>query len=155
MAADSKDHPVLYTILGLNRAGQILQFVALALAVAGGMFYFTVLPGLRFSEQDEQLFRAARHGDRPGVERALADGARINATAPVDGKTAVFRAAVFGHDEVVRYLIEHGADAAARGADGRTALDVVQAAREEEKDRAAVKALDAVLAVLRDAKGRE
>ena len=153
MATASKDHPVLYTLFGLNTSGRILHGVVLALAVAGWVFYVTILPGLRFSEHDEDLFRAARHGDRAGVERALADGARVDAAAPYDGKTALFRAAVFGHDDVVRYLLERGADPAHRGADGRTALEVVQAARGEEKEPAATRALDAVIAVLSDAKG--
>jgi hypothetical protein len=142
----------LETLLGLNRAGRILHWTLLAGGVAAAMFWFTVLPGLRFSDHDEDLFRAARHGDRSGVARALAAGARIEAEAPIDRKTALFRAAVFGHDAVVRDLLERGADPLARGADGRTALEVVQAAREEEKDPAAAKALDAVMAVLRDAK---
>jgi hypothetical protein len=148
MAGDEKPHPILYTILGLNRAGKVLQVVALAGAVFGGMFYFTILPGLRFSDHDEALFFAARHGDRAGVERALAGGARIDATAPYDRKTALFRAAVFGHDTLVQYLIDHGANPAARAGDGHTALEVVQAARQEEKDPAAARALDAVIAVL-------
>ena len=153
MATPSNDRPVLYTLFGLNTAGRILHGVVLALAVGGWMFYVTVLPGLRFSGHDEDLFRAARHGDRAGVERALSEGARVDAAAPYDGKTALFRAAIFGHDDVVRYLLERGADPARRGADGRTALEVAQAARGEEKDPAATHALDAVIAALVDAKG--
>jgi len=152
MAAPSKNHPVLYTIFGLNKTGKVLQAVALAVAVAGGMFCYTVLPGLRFSQRDEDLFRAARHGDRAGVERALAAGARIDAQAPYDRRTALFRAAVFGHDGLVVYLLERGANPDARGADGSTALAVVQAARGEEKDPAAAQSLDRVIGVLQRAK---
>src|SRR5882757_2999608 len=103
------DRPVLYALFGLNRAGQILYgtlFLLAAAAFAG----WTMLPGLRFSGQDEQLFRAARHGDRAGVEHALSAGASLSHQAPIDRKTALFRAAVFGHAEVVRLLLERGAD---------------------------------------------
>ena len=121
--------------------------IVLAVAVFAGR---QILPRLQFSAQDEQLFRAARHGDRAGVEQALAAGASLDHTAPVDRKTALFRAAVFGHADVVRLLVERGADPKALGADGRSALDVVLAARGEEKDPAIASALDAVAAVLRE-----
>jgi len=140
---------VLFALFGLNRAGRILYgtlFVLGAVAFIG----WTLLPGLRFSDQDEQLFRAARHGDRAGVERALSAGASLDHQAPVDRKTALFRAAVFGHADVVRLLLERGADPKAVGADGRSALEVVLAARGEEKDPAAAHALDAVAAALRE-----
>jgi hypothetical protein len=153
MADAAAKHPVLYTVLGLNTAGKILHAIGLALVVAGGVIWFVFLPQWRFTDKEEALFRAARHGDRAGVEQALAGGARIDARGPIDGKTALFRAAVFGHDAVVRDLLARGASPAARGADGRTALDVVQAARDEEKDAAGARALDAVIALLRDAKG--
>ncbi|MEO8681173.1 MAG: ankyrin repeat domain-containing protein [Vicinamibacterales bacterium] len=148
MAAPA-DHPVLYAIFGLNRAGQILYGALIVLGFAGFVGW-TMLPGLSFTDQDEALFRAARHGDRAGVERALAAGGSLVHEAPIDHKTALFRAAVFGHADVVRLLLERGADPNALGADGRSALAVVTAAREEEKDPAAAQALDAVAAVLRE-----
>ena len=66
----------------------------------------------------------------------------------------LFRAAVFGHADVVRWLLAHGADPAVRGSDGRTPLAVVTAARGEEKDPAAAQALDGVIGVLREAENR-
>ena len=143
------DRPVLYALFGLNRAGQIMYGTLFVLSFAA-FIGWTILPGLRFSDQDEQLFRAARHGDRAGIEQALSAGASLDHSAPVDRKTALFRAAVFGHADVVRLLLERGADPKALGADGRSALDVVLAARGEEKDPAAARALDAVAAVLRE-----
>ena len=144
------DRPVLYALFGLNRAGQILYGTLIVLAVAAFVGW-QILPGLQFSDQDEQLFRAARHGDRAAVEQALSAGASLEHAAPVDRKTALFRAAVFGHADVVRLLLERGADPNAVGADGRSALDVVIAARAEEKDPAVASGLDAVAAVLREA----
>ena len=143
------DRPVLYALFGLNRAGQILYgtLIVLAVAVFAGR---QILPRLQFSAQDEQLFRAARHGDRAGVDQALSAGASLDHAAPIDRKTALFRAAVFGHADVVRLLLERGADPKAVGADGRSAVEVVLAARAEEKDPAVARGLDAVAAVLRE-----
>jgi hypothetical protein len=142
---------VLYTALGLNRAGRILYATLFCLAVPALAAWFVLLPRLRFQPQDEDLFRAARHGDVRGIEQALASGGRANAAAPIDGKTALFRAAVFGHADAVRLLLERGADPGQRGSDGQTALDVVLAARAQEKDAAKQRALDAVATVLRAA----
>jgi ankyrin repeat protein len=149
-----RDRPILYALFGLNRAGSILWgflFVA-GFAVFVGR---TFLPALRFSEADERLFRAARHGDRAGVEQALASGAGVNDPSPLDGRTALFRAAAFGHPDVVRTLLEHGADPAYRSGDSRTALEVVIDARREEKDAAAARALDEAAAALRQSEDRK
>jgi hypothetical protein len=150
----TNERSVLFTILGLNRAGRFL-YAALVL-LAGPLLagWFVLLPRLRFSDEDERLFRAARHGDVAGVERSLTAGGRVNAAGPVDGKTALFRAAVFGHADVVRALLAHGADPTARGSDGRTALEVTVAARAGEKDPSVARALDTVVTVLRETEPR-
>lgn len=145
---------VVLTLFGLNRPGKILYTTLFVLAVPAFMAWTVWLPRLRFSDQDEQLFKAARHGDRPGIERALAGGADVNAASPIDGKTALFRAAVFGQADSVRALLDRGADPAARGNDGRTALETVAEARHDEREAAAAAGLDAVTSILRDAEGR-
>ena len=150
----SRASSFVLTLFGLNRAGRILYTTLFVLALPAFLAWNVWLPRARFSDEDERLFRAARHGDRPGVEQALAAGAHVNASSPVDGKTALFRAAVFGRAEVVRVLLDRGADPAVRGDDGRTALEVVAEARQDEKDLAAVAALDAVIAVLRGVEPR-
>jgi Ankyrin repeats (3 copies) len=152
--AASRTQSIIFALLGLNRAGKILYTVLFVLAVPALAAWFVWLPRLRFSDEDERLFRAARHGDRAGVERSLGAGAKVSDVSPIDGKTALFRAAVFGHADVVRLLLERGADPAARGSDGRSALEVIQAAREEEKDRTRQQALDAVAVVLRGGEAR-
>lgn len=144
------DRPVLFAVFGLNRAGQILYGTLLVVVIAVFFGRQSLLPRLRFSEQDEQLFRAARHGDRAGVEKALSAGASLDHAAPVDLKTALFRAAVFGHADLVGLMIDRGADAAVLGADGQSVLDIVLEASRTEKDPATKRNLDAVAAVLRE-----
>jgi hypothetical protein len=143
--------PWFFALLGLGRAGRLLYGALFVLIVPALVLWFVFLPRWRFSDQDERLFRAARHGDAAGVEQALAAGARVDAVSPVDGKSALFRAAIFGHVAVVHSLIEHGADASRRGSDGQTVQEMVTAVRGTEKDPAVAQRLDAVLGALRDA----
>jgi hypothetical protein len=141
---------IVLTLFGLNRAGKILYTTVFVLAVPALVAWTVWLPGLRFSEADERLFKAARHGDGAAVEQALAAGAHVNAASPIDGKTALFRAAVFGRATTVRTLLEHGANSEARGSDGRSALEIVTEARHDEKDAAVAASLDLVMVVLRE-----
>ncbi len=142
----------LLAIFGLNRAGKILYTSLFVLAVPALLLWNVVLPRMKFSDADEQLFRAARHGDVAGIEQALVAGAGVNDAAPVDGKTALFRAAVFGYVDAVKVLIARGANPAARGSDGKTALEVVTAAIGEENEPAARQGLQAVAGVLTGAR---
>ena len=146
----AKAQAVLFALLGLGRGGKILYLTLFVLAVPAMVAYFFWLPRVRFSDADEHLFRAARHGDRGGIERALSEGARVTDVSPVDGKTALFRAAVLGHADAVRLLLDRGADRQARGNDGRTVAEIVTAARGDEREPAAAIALDAVAAALRE-----
>jgi hypothetical protein len=139
---------VLLALLGLGRGGKILYLTLFVLAVPAFVVWTVVLPRIRFGDEEERLFRAARHGDAAGIERSLAAGGKVNAVSPVDGKTALFRAAIFGHAAAVRTLVAHGADATLRAADGRTALEVTLAARAIEKDPAIVRELDAIAGIL-------
>jgi hypothetical protein len=148
------DTPWFFALLGLGRSGRLLYGALFVLVIPALVLWVVVLPRWRFSEQDERLFRAARHGDSAGVEQSLVAGAHVNAASPVDGKTALFRAAIFGHAGTVRTLLEHGADASAHGNDGQSALDVAEAAREKEKDPALAHDLDTVMTMLRDAEAR-
>jgi hypothetical protein len=142
----------LLALFGLNRAGRILYTTAFVLAVPALMFWTVGLPQMRFSEADEQLFKAARHGDIAGIEQALDAGAKVDDEAPIDRKTALFRAAVFGYPAAVKALLSHGANPGAIGADGHTALEVVTEAIGEETDPAARQALESVATVLKDAR---
>ena len=57
---------------------------------------------------DEALLAAARKGDLASVKELCAKGATIEAKTPY-GQTPLYLAAMNGHDEVVRFLIEKGA----------------------------------------------
>ena len=140
----------IFALLGLGRAGQILYRTLFVLAIPALTVWSVFLPRFRFSDQDERLFRAARHGDVGGVESALSAGASVNRAAPVDGKTALFRAAIFGHVAAVKALLQRGADVSARGSDGQTVLEVALAARASEKNPEADRDLDQVIALLRE-----
>lgn len=147
----TNDRSFLLALFGLNRAGQILYVTLFVLAVPALTVWTVFMPRFRFHEQDERLFKAARHGDVAGIERALAEGANINAAAPIDTKTALFRAAAFGHADAVRALLKDGADPERRGRDDRTVLQFAEDARKEEKDPARARALDQVIDALRGA----
>jgi hypothetical protein len=147
----TNDRPFLYALFGLNRAGQILYTTLFVLAIPVLTVWTVFVPRFRFHEQDERLFKAARHGDVAGIERALAEGASINAAAPIDTRTALFRAAAFGHADAVRALLKDGADPERRGRDGRSALQFAEDARKEEKDPARAQALDQVIDALKGA----
>jgi Ankyrin repeats (3 copies) len=147
--SESKTTFIVLALFGYNWAGRILW----GLIVVAGLAYFVfVTKGPPFSDEDERLFRAARHGDRAGVERSLEAGAGVADLSPLDRKTALFRAAAFGHADVVNVLLERGADPATRGGDGKTALDVVIEARADEKKPEAQRALDDVANLLRQAR---
>lgn len=148
---ETQKNQVLLALFGLNRAGRILYVSLFVLAVPAGMAWFLLLPRLRFHESEERLFRAARHGEVAAIERALADGANVNAAAPIDGKTALSRAATFGHADAVRALLKDGADPERRGNDDRTALQLAEEARAAERDESRARSLDQVVAALKGA----
>ncbi|MGI8782459.1 MAG: ankyrin repeat domain-containing protein [Acidobacteriota bacterium] len=78
------------------------------------------LPG----EDQAQLGEAAFAKDLPALQLMLKLGFDVNARG--DGFTPVNRAALCGYVEIVRVLIEHGADLDIRNAYGGTALESCQ-----------------------------
>ena len=59
-------------------------------------------------DNDEALLAAARKGDLASVKALCEKGAALEAKTPY-GQTPLYLAAMNGHDEVVRFLIEKGA----------------------------------------------
>jgi hypothetical protein len=147
-----RDHPILFTIFGLNRAGQILYITLFVLAIPALTVWTVFVPRWRFSDADERLFKAARHGDVAGIERALAEGADVNAQAPIDRKTALLRAVAFAQTDAVRALLKAGADPERRGGDDQTALQLAETARKAESNSPRAASYDQVIAVLRGAR---
>lgn len=70
------------------------------------------------------LLRAVDNNDKAALLRQLAAGADINAygDAFFGAYTALMKAACFGLPDIVRLLLEHGADATLRDSDHHTAL---------------------------------
>lgn len=68
------------------------------------------------------IFSAAEEGDAAAVARLLASGASADERTAEGGETPLMRAAARGHEEVVRLLLDAGADVCARRADGFTPL---------------------------------
>jgi len=148
--ADSDNVPWWFALLGLGPWGKYVMLAIFVLTIPALTFWSVFMPRLRFHEVDERLFKAARHGDVAGITRALADGAAINAEAPIDRRTALFRAAAFAQVGAVRALLKAGADAERRGADDRTVLQLTEDARKEEHDGARARAYDQVIAALQE-----
>jgi ankyrin repeat protein len=63
----------------------------------------------RAERNDDPLRIAVRDGDAPKVAELIASGADVNRIAP-DGNTPLLDAAIAGHADVVRVLLEAGAD---------------------------------------------
>lgn len=70
------------------------------------------------------LLDAAARGDLEAVQREIAGGADLNQVAPIDGSTPLIAATSFDRAEIVRVLIEAGADLEKKKNDGATPLIV-------------------------------
>ena len=68
------------------------------------------------------LLEAAMRGDTAVVQQHIAAGSRVDERDPVGGGSPLTIAAVFGHTEVVRVLLEAGAAVNWQDAQGSTAL---------------------------------
>jgi len=71
---------------------------------------------------DQVLFDSSRKGEVQHVQNLLKARANVNARYYTSGCTPLHWAAHFGHEAVVRLLLENNADIEARDNDGRTPL---------------------------------
>jgi ankyrin repeat protein len=74
-------------------------------------------------------FMAIRDGNRVIIERYLGSGWDVNAQGEKYGRTALHLAAMNGHLEIVKLLLEHGADVNAKtegGFYGETAVEMAE-----------------------------
>jgi hypothetical protein len=76
------------------------RFICLVLGIQLALFA---------GDMDDALLAAARKGDLASVKALCEKGAAIEAKTPY-GQTPLYLAAMNGHDEVVRFLIEKGAN---------------------------------------------
>lgn len=78
------------------------------------------------------LVYASRAGHVSCVEYLISQGADVNFCTRAMGSTALHRAAVQGHAEVVRKLVQAGCDMGIRDCDGKTAYDKARGAGHED-----------------------
>ena len=89
---------------------RVLLFIVCVLLMFEGIAMATE------SELNAKLLRAAMNGNIASAYTALIDGANINATN--HGRTPLIWASASGHLEIVKLLIEKGADVNAKSTDG-------------------------------------
>jgi len=83
---------------------------------------------------------SARNGHLNAMELLLGSGAQVNQVAEDRGSTALFDSAMGRHKDLIKTLIEAGADVNIQSRDGQTALVVVVGAGDEEIVEMLVKA---------------
>lgn len=71
---------------------------------------------------DQRLHYATANNDPAGIRAALAEGANVNVQSPHMRDCALHVAAMSGHEEALRVLLDNGADPNLRNLDGRTPL---------------------------------
>ena len=81
------------------------------------------------------LMNAVLRGDSREVKTLLAKRAFVNAKDEYSGRTPLIMATVNGHIEIVRTLLDRGADVSVKDADGWTAVMFAQEYRHAEIEK--------------------
>jgi hypothetical protein len=120
-----KDFPV-------SKMGKLGLFAALALLLA-------ILSLKGYTILNKSLLKAAEEGNIQAFQRALKRGANINTRISESnrfqkGTTALMLATIRGHADIVKLLLENGADIHAENADGKTALSYAQKSKQPYSD---------------------
>ena len=79
------------------------------------------------------LHAAAAQGNLVAVQQHIKSGSNLNEKEPTIGSTPLITAAFFCHTEIVKALLDKGADKTLRNNAGRSALDTVAAPFENVK----------------------
>ncbi len=87
--------------------------------------YLKYIDGL---EATEAVAHAAMSNDAPALENLIKEGISIDETSPLDGKTALHTAAARGYTDVVRWLLDYGANPDIKDDAGNTAQSCAQKA---------------------------
>ena len=74
------------------------------------------------SSLEEQLWNASRAGDHSAVQRALDQGADVQAVFGKASATALHQACCYGHSKIIRALLAAGAKTDAKTLGGQTPL---------------------------------
>jgi hypothetical protein len=98
------------------------------------------LPDLKDKKGIPLLCISARNGHVSTLEFLLRSGAQVNIVAEDRGSTALIDSAMERHKDVIKTLIEAGADVNFKNKDGQTALIIVVGAGDEEIVEILVKA---------------
>ena len=92
-----------------------------------------VMPKGKLTKEEKALFAAIRKGNIVEVERLLNEGVDLDVRYR-DGWTPLHEACNQGHPDIVRLLLERGADVGARNRHGDTAHDIVVFFAEHEAE---------------------
>src|SRR5882762_5705519 len=76
----------------------------------GLLILASALAGVAMADANADLLSAARNGDLAAVKTAMEGGATVETKTPY-GQTPLYLAAMNGHEEVVRLLLDKGASA--------------------------------------------
>lgn len=117
-------------------SGCLAATAGLVLVMAGGAYLFTrtiTTTASTFPSAAEQAwFTAARRGDVERLRALRSQGMDVDAHEAHHGRTALMRAAFFGHTAAVDALVEAHADVRATDLEGATALLLAARAGEAE-----------------------
>lgn len=105
----------------------VILLLLLVPILAAGVLYGGMWFGMYRASQVPSLHTAAGEGDLQEVKRLLASGEPVNVQITgrwqtYEGQTALMWAAMHGHAEVARFLLDSGADPSIRDANGQNAM---------------------------------
>lgn len=120
-------------ITTLNKKDYIMKhYLPLLLIINSLFFALRAQDPLTPAQIKKLLFDAVRANNLAGVQKAVSLGAKVNSieqgirTTPLStsGWTPLHWAAAYGHERIIRYLLDQGAYAFAEDINNRTPADV-------------------------------
>jgi hypothetical protein len=113
------------------------QKFPILLAIVSTMILTTLFPRMAVADDDPQkvsaIFNAARNGNLDTLKQLIGNG-RVDVKM-ADGATPLFDAAMRGQSEVLKWLLEKGANVNCALPDGTTALHLAVVQKQEEACR--------------------
>lgn len=96
--------------------------LTISMALAAVALTTLATAGQEATEEEQAFLDAAMDGDVRGVRESLDSGIDVNVTYDDEGVSALMQAAAGSHAELVKVLLEAGAEVDARTSDGMTAF---------------------------------